>query len=99
RVTFTGRLDHRYAPEALAALDVLVVPSILDEAFAMVAAEGAAAGDLPRMARHSGLDAVAATLDYAVGHPGPSSFRPGPGAAAGAAGNVRPGRLSLVRIG
>src|SRR4029453_11365948 len=46
-VTFTGRLDHRYAPDALAAMDVMVVPSILPEAFGMVAAEGAAAGALP----------------------------------------------------
>ena len=82
RVTFTGRLDHRYAPEALAALDVLVVPSILDEAFAMVAAEGAAAGALPLVARHSGLAEVAATLEQAVDRPGLFSFRPGPGAAA-----------------
>src|SRR5205814_994736 len=36
RVTFTGRLDHRFAPEVLAALDVLVVPSVLPEAFGMV---------------------------------------------------------------
>jgi glycosyltransferase involved in cell wall biosynthesis len=80
RVTFTGRLDHRYAPEALAALDVLVVPSILDEAFAMVAAEGAAAGALPLVARHSGLAEVAAVLERGVGRPGLFSFQPGPGA-------------------
>jgi glycosyltransferase involved in cell wall biosynthesis len=76
-VTFTGRLDHRYAPGALAAMDVLVVPSILDEAFGMVAAEGAAAGALPLVARHSGLAEVAATLEAAVGRPGLFSFEPG----------------------
>ena len=81
RVIFTGRLDHRYAPEALASLDVLVVPSILDEAFAMVAAEGAAAGALPLVARHSGLAEVAAVLEREVGAPGLFSFEPGPGAA------------------
>jgi glycosyltransferase involved in cell wall biosynthesis len=80
-VTFTGRLDHRYAPWALAAMDVLVVPSVLDEAFGMVAAEGAAAGALPLVARHSGLAEVAGALEAEVGRPGLFSFAPGPGAA------------------
>jgi glycosyltransferase involved in cell wall biosynthesis len=81
RVAFSGRLDHRYAPLALAAMDVLVVPSILDEAFGMVSTEGAAAGALPLVARHSGLAEVAAALEGAVGMLGAFSFEPGPGAA------------------
>jgi glycosyltransferase involved in cell wall biosynthesis len=80
RVTFTGRLDHRYAPQAVAAMDVLVVPSTLSEAFGMVAAEGAAAGALPLVARHSSLAEVAEVLEGAVGRPGLLSFEPGPGA-------------------
>jgi glycosyltransferase involved in cell wall biosynthesis len=80
RVAFTGRLDHRYAPFVLAAMDVLVVPSILDEAFGMVAAEGAAAGALPLVARHSGLAEVAEALEAAVGRPGLFSYQPGPDA-------------------
>ncbi|HEV8421636.1 MAG TPA: glycosyltransferase [Actinomycetota bacterium] len=80
RVRFTGRLDHRYAPGALAALDVLVVPSVLDEAFGMVAAEAAAAGALPLVARHSGLAEVGAALEEAVDRPGLFTFEPGPGA-------------------
>jgi glycosyltransferase involved in cell wall biosynthesis len=79
-VAFTGRLDHRYAPGALAAMDVLVVPSILSEAFGMVAAEGAAAGALPLVARHSGLAEVAAALEAEIGRPGLCSFEPGEGA-------------------
>jgi glycosyltransferase involved in cell wall biosynthesis len=79
-VAFTGRLDHRYAPECLAALDVLVVPSILDEAFAMVTAEGAAAGAMPLVARHSGLAEVAGVLEREVDRPGLFSFEPGRGA-------------------
>lgn len=79
-VTFTGRLDHRFAPWALAAADVLVVPSIAPEAFGMVAAEAAAAGALPLVARHSGLAEVAEVLESAVGRPGAFSFEPGPGA-------------------
>jgi glycosyltransferase involved in cell wall biosynthesis len=79
-VVFTGRLDHRYAPGAIAAMDVLVVPSILEEAFGMVAAEGAAAGALPLVARHSGLAEVAGALESEVGRPGLFSFEPGNGA-------------------
>jgi glycosyltransferase involved in cell wall biosynthesis len=81
-VTFTGRLDHRYAPQALAAMDVMVTPSILPEAFGMVAAEGAAAGALPLVARHSGLGEVGAALETAIERPGLLTFEPGPGAVA-----------------
>jgi glycosyltransferase involved in cell wall biosynthesis len=81
-VIFTGRLDHRYAPDALAAMDVMVVPSILREAFGMVAAEAAAAGALPVVARHSGLAEVAEALESEVGRPGLFSFAPGDGAVA-----------------
>jgi glycosyltransferase involved in cell wall biosynthesis len=80
-VEFTGLLDHRYAPGVLAAMDVQVVPSILREAFGMVAAEGAAAGALPIVARHSGLAEVAHLLESDVDHPGLFSFEPGEGAA------------------
>jgi glycosyltransferase involved in cell wall biosynthesis len=79
-VTFTGLLDHRYAPGVLAAMDVQVVPSIVQEAFGMVAAEGAAAGALPIVARHSGLAEVAGALEGEVGRPGLFSFEPGDGA-------------------
>lgn len=80
RSIFTGRLDHRYAPNALAAMDVLLVPSVLEEAFGMVAIEGAAAGALPLVAHHSGLAEVASALEDAVDRPGFFSFEPGPGA-------------------
>jgi len=80
RLTFTGRLDHRYAPQAMAAMDVLVVPSTAPEAFGMVAAEGAAAGALPLVARHSSLAEVAEALEQTVGRPGFLSFTPGEGA-------------------
>jgi len=81
-IVFTGRLDHTYAPDAVAAMDVLVVPSILEEAFGMVAAEGASAGALPLVARHSGLAEVAGALEGHVGRPGLFSFEPGSGAVA-----------------
>jgi glycosyltransferase involved in cell wall biosynthesis len=80
RITFTGRFDHRYAPLALAALDVQVVPSTLVEAFGMVAAEGASAGTFPLVAHHSGLAEVASALEAEIGRPGLLSFEPGPGA-------------------
>ena len=81
-VIFTGRLDHRYAPDALAAMQVMVVPSILQEAFGMVAAEAAAAGALPVVARHSGLAEVSGALESEVRRPGLFSFAPGEGAVA-----------------
>ena len=81
-VTFTGMLDHRYAPGALAAMDVQVVPSILSEAFGIVAAEGAAAGALPVVARHSGLAEVSEALAERVPVPARAwlSFAVGPDA-------------------
>jgi glycosyltransferase involved in cell wall biosynthesis len=81
RVTFTGRLDHRYAGEALASMDVLVVPSVLEEAFGMVAIEGAASGALPIVARHSGLAEIAEAIEGEVGLPGAFSYEPGAGSA------------------
>src|SRR5690606_14680862 len=45
--------------------DVSVVPSVFPEAFGMVAAEAAAAGTPPLVARHSGLAEVAAKLSAA----------------------------------
>jgi glycosyltransferase involved in cell wall biosynthesis len=94
RSIFTGRLDHRYAPGTLAAMDVLLVPSILEEAFGMVAIEGAAAGALPLVARHSGLAEVATALESAVDRPGIFSFEPGPGATSRIADGID-GLLSL----
>jgi glycosyltransferase involved in cell wall biosynthesis len=82
RVTFTGRLDHRYSSLAVRAMDVLVVPSVLDESFGMVAAEGTAAGALPLVARHSGLTEVAGALEEAAAAPGLFSFDGGADAVA-----------------
>jgi glycosyltransferase involved in cell wall biosynthesis len=79
RADFTGIVDHAVAPLALAGVDVLVVPSIGKEAFGMVAAEAAATGALPLVARHSGLAEVAGELESAAGRPGMLSFEPGPG--------------------
>src|SRR5262245_59089511 len=87
-VVFTGRLDHRYAPDALAAMDVQVVPSILEEAFGMVAAEGAAAGALPLVADHSGLGEVGAALEAEIGRPGLLTFEPGERAIANLADGI-----------
>ncbi len=61
-VTRTGRLEHHELAPLLSACTAQVVPSTFAEAFGMVAAEAAAAGALPIVAAHSGLDEVAATL-------------------------------------
>jgi glycosyltransferase involved in cell wall biosynthesis len=63
RVLFTGPLEHRHLVHLLALADACVVPSIFPEAFGMVAAEAAAAGCPPLVARHSGLAEVAAGLE------------------------------------
>ena len=89
RLHFTGRLDHRYAPFLSAAFDIQVVPSKLAEAFGMVAAEAAAAGALPLVARHSGLQEVASALEAHVDRPGMFSFEPGPGAVGRLARRIR----------
>jgi glycosyltransferase involved in cell wall biosynthesis len=60
---FTGPLEHRHLAHLLPLADVTVVPSIFPEAFGMVAAEAAAAGSPPLVARHSGLAEVAAGLE------------------------------------
>jgi glycosyltransferase involved in cell wall biosynthesis len=60
---FTGPLEHRHLHHLLALADACVVPSIFPEAFGMVAAEAAAAGCPPLVARHSGLAEVAAGLE------------------------------------
>jgi glycosyltransferase involved in cell wall biosynthesis len=63
RALFTGPLEHRHLRHLLALADACVVPSIFPEAFGMVAAEAAAAGCPPLVARHSGLAEVAAGLE------------------------------------
>src|SRR5918992_1701923 len=60
---FTGPLEHRHLVHLLPLVDVTVVPSIFPEAFGMVAAEAAAAGCPPLVARHSGLSEVARGLE------------------------------------
>jgi len=60
---FTGPLEHRHLVHLLPLADVSVVPSIFPEAFGMVAAEAAAAGCPPLVARHSGLAEVAEGLE------------------------------------
>ena len=63
RTLFTGPLEHRHLVHLLPLADACVVPSIFPEAFGMVAAEAAATGTLPLVARHSGLAEVAAGLE------------------------------------
>ena len=63
RTLFTGPLEHRHLAHLLPLVDVTVVPSIFPEAFGMVAAEAAAAGCPPLVARHSGLAEVARAIE------------------------------------
>ena len=63
RSLFTGPLEHRHLVHLLPLADVSVVPSIFPEAFGMVAAEAAAAGCPPLVARHTGLAEIAAGVE------------------------------------
>src|SRR5438094_618186 len=63
RTLFTGPLEHRHLAHLLPLADVTVVPSIFPEAFGIVAAEAAAAGSPPLVARHSGLAEIADGLE------------------------------------
>ena len=76
---FTGPLEHRHLVHLLPLVDVVVVPSIFPEAFGMVAAEAAAAGCPPLVARHSGLAEVAAGLEeeYPAEHRDLAAFTSG----------------------
>ncbi len=79
RTLFTGALEHRHLAHLLPLADVAVVPSIFPEAFGMVAAEAAAAGCPPLVARHSGLQEVAEGLEaeYPPEHRDLTSFANG----------------------
>lgn len=69
RVAFAGRMDHDELADLLPVAEAIVVPSTFPEAFGMVAAEGAACGALPVVARHSGLAEVSDALAAAVPEP------------------------------
>jgi glycosyltransferase involved in cell wall biosynthesis len=62
-VLFTGPLEHRHLRHLWPLADVSVTPSTFPEAFGMVAAEAAACGCPPLVARHSGLAEVAAGVE------------------------------------
>jgi glycosyltransferase involved in cell wall biosynthesis len=76
RVLFTGALEHRHLRHLWPLADVSVTPSVFPEAFGMVAAEAAACGSPPLVARHSGLASVAEGLEaeYPAEHRHLASF-------------------------
>jgi glycosyltransferase involved in cell wall biosynthesis len=64
-VVFTGAMDHAQLQRLVPLADAVVVPSVLPEAFGMVAAEAAACEVVPIVSDHSGLAEVAAGLGEA----------------------------------
>jgi glycosyltransferase involved in cell wall biosynthesis len=78
-VLFTGPLEHRHLAHLWALADVSVTPSTFPEAFGMVAAEAAACGSPPLVARHSGLAEIAEGLEaeYPAAHRDLASFAKG----------------------
>jgi glycosyltransferase involved in cell wall biosynthesis len=73
-VEWPGRLDHGPLSKVLPYFDVLVVPSVLAEAFGMVGAEAAACGVLPIVPNHSGIAEVGAAVEEAIGQPALLTF-------------------------
>ncbi len=63
QLDFPGRLDHGPLSKVLPGFSALVVPSVVPEAFGMVAAEAAASGVLPIVPRHSGIGEVGRVLE------------------------------------
>jgi glycosyltransferase involved in cell wall biosynthesis len=92
---FTGPLEHRHLRHLLALADACVVPSTFPEAFGMVAAEAAAAGCPPVVARHSGLAEVAAGLEAAL----PERLRPLVSFPSGDAAGLRRSLEALLGLG
>jgi glycosyltransferase involved in cell wall biosynthesis len=71
-ILFTGPMEHRHLVHLFALADVAVTPSTFPEAFGMVAAEAAACGAPPLVARHSGLAEIAEGLEAEL----PGELRP-----------------------
>jgi glycosyltransferase involved in cell wall biosynthesis len=94
-VLFTGPLEHRHLVHLLALADACVVPSIFPEAFGMVAAEAAATGCPPLVARHSGLAEIAAGLAEEY----PPKLRHLAGFTSGDAGDLRATLTELLALG
>jgi glycosyltransferase involved in cell wall biosynthesis len=94
RTLFTGPFEHRHLVQLLPLADVTVVPSIFPEAFGMVAAEAAATGSPPLVARHSGLAEVAAGLEEAY----PDRLRHLASFATGDAGDLRAKLLEVLAL-
>ncbi len=65
-IEFTGAFPHQRLAWLLPALDAVLVPSVLEEAFGMIAVEAAACGVPPLVADHSGLAEIAAELESAL---------------------------------
>ena len=79
RILLSGPLEHRHLAHLWALADVSVTPSVFPEAFGMVAAEAAACGSPPLVARHSGLADIASGLEaeYPPRHRSLASFERG----------------------
>ena len=69
-IEFPGRLEHGPLSQVLPSFDLLAVPSIVPEAFGMVAAEAAASAVLPVVPGHSGIGEVGRAIEHHLGRPG-----------------------------
>ena len=74
-VEFAGHLEHDPLAEVLPYFDVLAVPSVLPEAFGLVATEAASCGVLPIVPDHSGIGEVGAAVEEHLARPGFLTFQ------------------------
>ncbi len=75
-IMFTGPLGHDALSRVMPRFWALAVPSVVPEAFGMVAAEAAASGVLPVVPGHSGIGEAAAAVEAAIGAPGFLTYDP-----------------------
>jgi glycosyltransferase involved in cell wall biosynthesis len=93
-ILFTGPLGHRHLRHLWPLADVSVTPSVFPEAFGMVAAEAAACGSPPLVARHSGLAEIAAGLEAGY----PPEYRALVSFESGSAGDLAAKIDSILRL-
>lgn len=75
-VFFAGRHEHVSLARIVPGWEALLAPSVVPEAFGMVAAEAAACGVLPIVPSHSGIGEAGRAVEGAIGRPGLLCFDP-----------------------
>lgn len=97
RVFFTGRLDHQEIVRILPFMDLIVTPSVIPEAFGMVAIEGMACGVLSAVTNSSALADVATAAEGYLDEPTMQLIRLNPSNGIGDLRRKLPGLVAKAR--